>query len=69
MGKTFLAENEIKRTNKYPGTEGHYIDEKALSSVQSSLNPNMYSYKQKGEISSLGVVNVHDVEDLHKLWG
>jgi len=56
-------------TNKYPGTERHYIDGDAFSEVQQKLNPNMYDLKQKGCKSPTGVTNMCEIENLHQAWG
>ena len=69
MAQTLIQENEIKNTNKYPGTEGHYIDTDAFSEVQVKLNPNKYNLKQKGIKSPTGVQNVYEIESLHHVWG
>lgn len=66
--RTLVQENKTRVKNKYPGTKGHYIDEKALDAVRSSLNPDIYQSNQKTNKSKNGIVNMYDIENLPKEW-
>lgn len=69
MAQTLIEEHKIRNTNRYPDTEGHYIDANALSKIQAKLNPNKHNPKQTFDKSPTGIKNVYEIEDLHSVWG